>query len=88
MSCKGNVASASVGLYNFGTVTLRNGSRGPAVMELQRFLNAKLNLGLTVDGKLGPKTITVIKKWQRGNGLVADGLVGAKTKARMNGVTL
>ncbi len=86
--CKGNVASASVGLYNFGTVTLRNGSRGPAVMELQRFLNAKLNLGLTVDGKLGPKTIAVIKKWQKDNGLVADGLVGTKTKAMMNAKVL
>lgn len=70
--------------YNFGTTTLKNGSRGEAVMELQRFLNAKLNLGLVVDGKLGPKTIAVIKKWQRDNGLVADGLIGAKTKLKMN----
>ncbi|OGI72684.1 hypothetical protein A2W56_00335 [Candidatus Nomurabacteria bacterium RIFCSPHIGHO2_02_41_18] len=64
--------------------TLRNGSRGPAVMELQRFLNTKLNLGLVVDGKLGPKTIAVIKKWQREKGLSPDGLVGPKTKAKMN----
>ena len=70
--------------YNFGTVTLRSGSRGEAVMELQRFLNRFLNLGLVVDGKLGPKTIAVIKQWQRDNGLVADGLVGVKTKAKMN----
>jgi len=47
-------------------------------------LNAKLNLGLVIDGSLGPKTIAVIKKWQMDNGLVADGLVGAKTKAMMN----
>lgn len=71
-------------MYDFGTVTLRNGSRGNAVMELQRFLNTKLNLGLVVDGKLGPKTITVIKKWQKDHGLVADGLIGVKTKAMMN----
>jgi hypothetical protein len=70
--------------YNFGTKTLKNGSKGEAVMELQRFLNDKLNLGLVIDGKLGPKTIAVIKKWQKANGLVADGLVGAKTKAKMN----
>jgi hypothetical protein len=71
-------------LNNFGTVTLKNGSKGEAVKELQRFLNAKLNLGLVIDGKLGPKTIAVIKKWQKDNGLLDDGLVGPKTKALMN----
>jgi peptidoglycan hydrolase-like protein with peptidoglycan-binding domain len=75
------VASAK---YNFGLTTLKNGSSGNAVMELQRFLNAKLNLGLVIDGKLGSKTIAVIKTWQKDNGLVADGLIGAKTKAQMN----
>jgi len=70
--------------YNLGTAVLKNGSRGEAVKELQRFLNAKLNLGLTVDGALGPKTITVIKQWQTDNGLVADGLIGPATKAKMN----
>jgi hypothetical protein len=72
------------GNYNFGTTTLRNGSRGEAVKELQRFLNNKLNLGLIIDGELGPKTIAVIKKWQKANGLIADGLVGKLTKAKMN----
>jgi len=55
-----------------------------AAKELQRFLNAKLNLGLVVDGIIGPKTIAVIKTWQRANGLVADGLIGPKTKTEMN----
>ena len=76
--------SAAPVVYNFGTVTLKNGSKGNAVMELQKFLNAKLNLGLVVDGKLGPKTIAIIKKWQKANGLKADGLIGTKTKALMN----
>ncbi|KKQ47170.1 MAG: RTX family of calcium-binding protein, partial [Candidatus Yanofskybacteria bacterium GW2011_GWC2_37_9] len=89
-SCVGNIPTNSSNTsgpsaYNFGAVTLRNGSRGEAVKELQRFLNARLNLGLVVDGKLGPKTIAVIKQWQRDNGLAPDGLVGARTKARMNG---
>jgi peptidoglycan hydrolase-like protein with peptidoglycan-binding domain len=53
-------------------------------MELQRFLNARLGLNLVVDGKLGPKTIAVIKKWQKEHGLVADGIIGSKTKAKMN----
>jgi hypothetical protein len=74
--------------YNFGLTTLKSGSTGEAVMELQRFLNRFLNLGLLVDGKLGPKTIAVIKKWQKENGLVADGLVGEKTKTKMNAMAL
>jgi fibronectin-binding autotransporter adhesin len=83
-SCVGNhVTTITPTTYNFGTKTLKNGSRGEAVMELQRFLNAKLNLGLVVDGKLGPKTIAVIKQWQASYGLVADGLVGPKTMAKM-----
>ncbi len=77
-------SSIKHGPYNFGTVTLKNGSHGDAVKELQKFLNAKLNLGLMLDGKLGPKTIAVIKKWQKDHKLVADGLIGPKTKAMMN----
>ncbi len=69
--------------YDLGTKTLKNGSKGEPVKELQRVLNKLLNLGLIVDGKLGPKTIAVIKKWQKAHNLVADGLVGAKTKAKM-----
>ena len=76
-------ASAS-SAYNLGATTLKSGSEGKPVKELQRFLNDKLNLGLKLDGKLGPKTIAVIKKWQKANGLKADGLVGVKTKAKMN----
>lgn len=84
-SCVGNhITTLTTATYDFGTVTLKNGSRGAAVMELQRFLNAKLGLGLVVDGKLGFKTIAVIKAWQKANGLVADGLVGKLTKIKMH----
>jgi len=69
--------------YNFGTTTLRNKSRGAAVKQLQLFLNKYLNLGLVIDGVLGPKTIAVIKQWQKKNGLVPDGLIGPKTKEKM-----
>lgn len=40
-----------------------------------------------VDGILGPKSIAAIKKFQRNNGLVADGIVGQKTAAKI-GITL
>lgn len=84
LSCAGNINNvATKKIYNLGIVTLRNGSRGEAVKELQRLLNKLLNLGLKEDGKLGPKTILVIKKWQNDHKLKADGLVGPKTKMAM-----
>jgi len=70
--------------YNFGPTTLKIGSTGAGVKELQRFFNNTLNINLVIDGKLGKKTIAVVKKWQKDNGLVADSLVGKKTKAKMN----
>ena len=69
--------------FNLGTVTLKNGSKGEPVKELQRVLNKILKMNLAVDGKLGPKTIATIKTWQKAHGLKADGLVGPKTKAAM-----
>jgi hypothetical protein len=83
-SCGTTVTTTSTTTtYNFSTTTLRNGSRGEAVKELQRFLNATMNLGLVVDGIFGPKTTGVMKKWQTDHSLVVDGLVGPKTKAKM-----
>jgi peptidoglycan hydrolase-like protein with peptidoglycan-binding domain len=80
----GNLAGVTTSTsYNLGTVTLKNGSKGAAVVQLQKVLNKLLKLGLVEDGKLGPKTIAVIKAWQKSHGLVVDGLVGAKTKAAM-----
>ena len=82
-SCFGNTVQTTLPTYNFGISTLRLGSTGAAVVDLQRFLNAKLNLGLALDGSLGPKTTAVIKTWQASNGLVADGVVGQNTIAAM-----
>ena len=82
--CSNNTEVTSKKVYALGQTTLKNGSKGEAVKELQRFLNDKLALGLVVDGMLGPKTIAVIKTWQKDNGLDSDGLIGPKTKAMMN----
>lgn len=69
--------------YNLGSTTLKSGSKGEPVQELQKILNKILKMNLKIDGKLGPKTIAVIKTWQKAHGLKADGLVGVKTKAAM-----
>jgi hypothetical protein len=84
VSCSGNIGTVSTTTsYNLGTVTLKNGSKGESVKQLQKLLNKLLNLGLAEDGALGPKTIAFIKQWQKDHGLVVDGLVGSKTKAAM-----
>ncbi|MEZ0229239.1 MAG: N-acetylmuramoyl-L-alanine amidase, partial [Planctomycetota bacterium] len=55
---------------------LRNGSRGPAVAELQRLLVAKgFNPG-PIDGIFGSRTDGAVRAFQRARGLVVDGIAG------------
>lgn len=53
--------------------TLKLGSKGDSVKQLQKALN------LTVDGDFGPKTELAVKQWQKEQGLTVDGIVGEKT---------
>lgn len=69
--------------YDFGTTTLKKGSAGDAVKELQRFLNNTLVLTLELDGVLDEEVVSAIKQWQNANKSVADGVVGPKTKGLM-----
>ena len=59
------------------TQTLRVGSKGDAVKQMQR------KLGIAADGVFGPGTAGAVKKWQTANGLTADGIVGPKSLAKM-----
>ena len=59
--------------------TLRRGSQGDEVADLQMLLNSKYGYELEVDGNFGSKTETAVKDFQRKHGLTADGVVGAKT---------
>lgn len=61
------------------TETLRRGSTGDGVKQIQR------KLGLAADGDFGPGTEAAVKKWQAANGLTADGIVGPSTIAKMLG---
>ncbi|MEK7564200.1 MAG: peptidoglycan-binding domain-containing protein, partial [Patescibacteria group bacterium] len=61
------------------SVTLKQGSTGAQVMELQKALS------LTADGKFGPMTKAAVMAFQSSKGLVADGIVGAKTGVALGG---
>ena len=61
-------------------MTLRKGSKGEAVKQLQQFLK------IGADGHFGPGTENAVKVWQRKNGLQMDGIVGKRTWAKM-GIT-
>ncbi|MCG9699626.1 peptidoglycan-binding protein [Vibrio natriegens] len=60
--------------------TVRNGSRGTDVRELQ------LNLGLKADGIFGNGTESRVKAFQEKFGLSSDGIVGKKTWTKMESV--
>jgi putative chitinase len=57
--------------------TIRVGSKGPVVEAVQKAL------GITSDGSFGPGTEKALKRWQASNGLIADGVAGPKTLARL-----
>ena len=57
--------------------TLRKGMKGDDVAAMQKAL------GIASDGDFGFGTQTAVKKWQKLNGLVADGIVGPATQAKM-----
>lgn len=62
--------------------TLRNGSKGEDVRELQRILRG-LGYTLEIDGKFGPITTQCVKSFQGSNGLKVDGIVGPLTWAAL-----
>ena len=71
--------------------SLRAGSMGDAVKALQEFLMSHDTQNQALkkygsDGKFGPTTKASLIKWQLAHGLVGDGVLGPKTKAKMNSV--
>lgn len=70
--------------YDLGSTTLKRGSKGAAVSQLQMALNACNSAGLSTDGIFGGGTDSAVKAFQASKGLGADGLVGSKTKAALN----
>ena len=65
------------------STTLRLGSRGTAVLQLQQALNALGYDTNGADGKFGKGTERAVKAYQQANGLTADGKAGIKTLAQL-----
>jgi len=68
--------------WNALIVTLKLGSKGPAVRAVQEqanFRNGKNGHSLNVDGIYGKKTQTWVMAFQKAEGFKADGVVGKAT---------
>ena len=62
--------------------TVKLGSSGQAALIWQRFLNGySTTAQLVEDGKFGPLSTVQAKAWQASKGLVADGVLGALSRA-------
>ena len=58
--------------------TVRYGSTGSAVRQLQSALNQK-GYQLSEDGIFGAKTRAAVRDYQKKNGLLLDGIAGSQT---------
>ncbi|XQY90631.1 peptidoglycan-binding domain-containing protein [Metabacillus sp. HB246100] len=62
--------------------TLREGSRGQYVKDLQNMLN-KAGIKVSVDGIYGSGTASAVKEFQKKNGLSQDGIAGKQTFTKL-----
>lgn len=62
---------------------LKQGARGGEVKEVQRRLKQWGYYSGSIDGVYGPATAEAVKKFQKKNGLTADGIVGKATYAAL-----
>ena len=69
------------------SIVLEKGCYGSDVTKVQKKLITWGYLSGSADGIYGTDTVNAVKKFQRNNGLTADGKVGSSTAAKM-GVTL
>ncbi len=78
----GNATLSALGIGGSAT-TLRRGSSGSGVRQVQqRLLNWGYYSG-SVDGIYGSATEAAVRKFQRNNGLTSDGICGIKTLSAM-----
>lgn len=69
---------------DYGTQDLTLGSRGSAVIQLQKDLAGLGFYTFSIDGWFGLKTNESVLNFQKSQGLKVDGIVGPKTKAALH----
>jgi peptidoglycan hydrolase-like protein with peptidoglycan-binding domain len=84
VSTSGNGQVLGAATFHF-TIELYFGMANNDVKQLQIRLNSDDNAGLVVDGIFGNFTKAAVMKWQTLHHLTADGIVGPKTIAVLNG---
>ncbi len=66
-----------------GNIYLKNKSQGPAVGTLQKFFNIYNNTSNKIDNDYGASTATLVKAFQKAQGLTIDGETGPNTYKKM-----
>ena len=84
LTSEGEVSSGTLSDGTWGGTTLRTGSTGSAVEQLQFWLNTLAQYdssipSVTVDGVFGSGTAAAVRAFQRKYGLTVDGVVGQST---------
>jgi hypothetical protein len=76
-------SSSKSSIPTLAVPTLKKGSSGDQVKNLQKDLNYVMKSGLSVDGSFGTATQTAVKAFQKKYGLSVDGTYGPKSQAKM-----
>ncbi len=84
MTSEGETASGTLSDGSWGGTTLRQGSTGSAVEQVQFWLNTLAQYdsaipSVTVDGVYGTGTANAVRVFQRRYGLTVDGVAGQNT---------
>ena len=67
-------------VFRYGSATLKRGSTGTYVKNLQRDLKKLGYYTGSIDGDFGPATEKAVKAFQKSRGLTQDGKVGSQTR--------
>ena len=84
LTSEGETSSGTLSDGTWGRITLRSGSTGSSVEQVQFWLNTLSQYessipSITVDGIYGNSTTNAVRAFQRQNGLTVDGVVGQTT---------